>query len=295
MEDARHYSLANVDALWTAGNPIVLPIAGTPACHLHLHPSNGTIRLTTPFTPPEPDVAKWRNISFKPVAADAGDLAELTVVVEDNVHGAYGLLVTVADRLQLEDEPLAAAVATAIAKHRNIFAGKAALSQDKEVGLFGELLVLEVPDRQDRCWPGRRVLARAAQRGARLRLRRRASGGQDDRRRAASAHSARLHTARAAAGCPAELCSRSSSRAATQKAVALWRSSSRRSGRQVGRPPPEASTTRWRPSGWTDDDASSTRPSGPSGTSRVPMTSTSDFPAITLRPADARSFPTSPL
>jgi hypothetical protein len=142
-EDARHYSLANVDVLWTAGNPIVLPVAGTPACHLHLHPSNGTIRLTTPFTPPEPDVAKWRRISFKPVAADDGELAELTVVVEDNVQGAYGLLVTVADRLQLEGEPLAAAVATAIAKHRNTFAGKAALSQDKEVGLFGELLVLE--------------------------------------------------------------------------------------------------------------------------------------------------------
>jgi hypothetical protein len=143
MEDARHYSLANVDLLWTAGDPIVLPIAGTPACHLHLHPSNGTIRLTTPFTPPEPDVAKWRRISFKPVAADDGEVAELTVVVEDNVHGAYGLLVTVADRLQMEGEPLAAAVATAIAKHRNTFAGKAALSLDKEVGLFGELLVLE--------------------------------------------------------------------------------------------------------------------------------------------------------
>lgn len=143
MEDARHYSLANIDVLWTAGNPIVLPIAGTPACHLHLHPSNGTIKLTTPFTPPEPDVAKWRRISFKPVAADDGELAELTVVVQENVHGAYGLLVTVADRLQLAGEPLAAAVTTAIAEHRNTFAGKEALSQDKEVGLFGELLVLK--------------------------------------------------------------------------------------------------------------------------------------------------------
>jgi hypothetical protein len=143
IQDARHYSLANVDLLWTAGNPIVLPVAGTPACHLYLHPSHGTIKLTTPFTPPEPDLAKWRRISFKPVAGDDGDLAELTVLVEDSVHGAYGLLVTVADRLQLEGQPLAAAVATAIAEHRNTFAGRAALSQDMEVGLFGELLVLE--------------------------------------------------------------------------------------------------------------------------------------------------------
>ena len=143
INDARHYSLANVDAFWDAGNPTVLPIAGTPECTLDIHPTNGTITLVTPFTPPEPDVAKWRNITFKPVASDCEDLAELTVAVEDNLHGAYGLLTSIADQLQLEQEPLAAAVATAITKHRNMFAGKAGLSQDKEVGLYGELLVLE--------------------------------------------------------------------------------------------------------------------------------------------------------
>jgi len=143
INDARHYSLANVDAFWDAGSPIVLPIAGTPECTLDIHPAHGTITLTTPFTPPEPDVAMWRNINFRPVASGEGDLAELTVMVEDNLHGAYGLLASIADQVQLEGEPLAAAVATAIAKHRSMFAGKAALSQDKEVGLFGELLMLE--------------------------------------------------------------------------------------------------------------------------------------------------------
>ena len=143
VSDARHYTLANVDAVWDAGNPIVLPIVGTPQCALHIHPANSTITLTTPFTPPEPNVAKWRNINFRPVASDEGDLAELTVVVEDNLHAAYGLLTSVADQMQLGSEPLAAAVAVAIAQHRGMFAGKAALSEDKEVGLFGELLVLE--------------------------------------------------------------------------------------------------------------------------------------------------------
>lgn len=141
--DARHYSLANVDAFWSAGNPIVLPIAGTPSCTLDVHPANGTLTLITPFTPPEPDVAKWHNITFKPVASDEGDLGELTVFVEDNLHGAYGLLTSIADQVQLEHQPLAAAVASTIQKHRSMFAGKAGLSQDKEVGLYGELLVLE--------------------------------------------------------------------------------------------------------------------------------------------------------
>lgn len=143
IKDARHYSLANIDAFWKAGNAVVLPIAGLPECTLDIHPANGTITLTTSFTPPEPDVARWRNIDFRPVASDVGDLAELIVMVEDNLHGAYGLLTSIADQVQLEREPLAAAVASAIAKHRGMFAGKAALSQDKEVGMFGELLVLE--------------------------------------------------------------------------------------------------------------------------------------------------------
>lgn len=143
LNDARHYSLANVDAFWVAGNPVVLPISGAPTCTLDIHPANGAITLTTPFAPPEPDVAKWRNITFKPVASENGDMAELTVLVDGNLHAAYGLLTSIADGLQLEGEPLAAAVASAIQSHRGIFAGKAGLSQDKEVGLFGELLVLE--------------------------------------------------------------------------------------------------------------------------------------------------------
>ncbi|MGK5684012.1 PD-(D/E)XK motif protein [Actinoplanes sp. URMC 104] len=142
-DDARHLSMANVDIIWTSGHPMVLPIAGTPLCKLDLHPVHGTITLLTAFTPPEPDVAKWRNISFSPVNSDDENVGELTVSVEGNVHGAYGLLTSVADQLQLHQQPLAAAVATAIAKHRDLFAGKAGLSAEQEVGLFGELIVLD--------------------------------------------------------------------------------------------------------------------------------------------------------
>ncbi|MGY2059333.1 PD-(D/E)XK motif protein [Nocardia gipuzkoensis] len=143
INDARHYSLANIDAFWDSGNPVLLPIAGTPRCILDIDPANETIALITPFTPPEPDVAKWRNITFKPLACDGEDLAELTVAVEGNLHGAYSLLTSTADQLQLKHAPLAIAVATAITKHRDMFACTAGLSQDREIGLYGELLVLE--------------------------------------------------------------------------------------------------------------------------------------------------------
>ncbi len=142
-DDARHLSVANVDSIWRSGHPVMLPMTGSPACKLDLHPAKGTITLITAFNPPEPDVARWRSITFTPVASDEGDLAELTVSVDGNVHGAYGLLAAVADELQLHDEPLAAAVAIAITKHRNLFGGKEGLTAEKEIGLFGELMVLE--------------------------------------------------------------------------------------------------------------------------------------------------------
>ncbi|GAB2534505.1 PD-(D/E)XK motif protein [Nocardia heshunensis] len=143
VDDARHYSLANVDAFWDAGNPVLLPISGTPECVLDLDPANETIALITPFSPPEPDVSKWRNIALRIVASDGEDLAELSVAVEENLHGAYGLLTSAADQLQLEKAPLAVAIATAITKHRNMFASNIGLSLDREIGLYGELLVLE--------------------------------------------------------------------------------------------------------------------------------------------------------
>ena len=141
--DARHYSIAAIDLFWAANSPVVLPISGTPTCMLDVNPDRGTITLTTSFTLPEPDVARWRNISFRTISSDLGTLAELVVVVDDNLHAAYGLLTSIADQLQLARAPLAYAVATSIANHRTVFAGRSGLTQDKELGLFGELLVLE--------------------------------------------------------------------------------------------------------------------------------------------------------
>lgn len=141
--DARHYSLANLDAFWESGHPAALPIVGIPACKLLINPAARTITLVTPFTPPEPDVARWRNIDFRITRAYGGDDAELTISIRDNLHGAYGLVTSIADQLQLDGEPLAAAVAIAIQSHQDLFTGRSALSQDKELGLYGELLVLE--------------------------------------------------------------------------------------------------------------------------------------------------------
>ncbi len=141
--DARHLSYANLEAIWAAGNPQVLPVAGSPWCEIRLDPSAGVVMLRTVYELPEPDVAKLKNVAFEAVATDAGDIGEIAVRISGNVSGAYGLLATIVDALQVAHSPLALAVADGITTHREMLAARGALSENDEVGLFGELTFLE--------------------------------------------------------------------------------------------------------------------------------------------------------
>jgi hypothetical protein len=147
-DDARHLTFPTLDELWNNGAPIEIPIKGDPTCRLQLDPKNELITLVTIYESPEPDVARLKNVRFNAVSAGDEDLAELAIRVEGNVHGAYGLLATIADQLQIEKAPLAAAVAAGVARHRNVLASRGALTTEKEVGIFGELLLLEFLIRQ---------------------------------------------------------------------------------------------------------------------------------------------------
>jgi len=143
LDDARHLTYSTLDTVWNAGAPLVLPVKGTPACELRIDPVSRRITLVTGYQAPEPDLARLRNISFKAVTAGGEDFAEIAVSVDENVHGAYGLLATIADELQVEGAPLAAAVALSVSRYKDVLAARTGLSTQEEVGLFGELLFVE--------------------------------------------------------------------------------------------------------------------------------------------------------
>ncbi|MFE2997225.1 PD-(D/E)XK motif protein [Nocardia sp. NPDC059246] len=141
--DARHLTLSNLDRFWKGGSPLVLPIEGSPPCQLRLDQSLGQIALITEYRPPAPDLAKFKNIDFRVVRDDEGDHAAVVVQVDDDVHGAYGLLTAIADDLQVNKTPLASAVPQAVTRHKDLIAGRSGLTVEVEIGLFGELLALE--------------------------------------------------------------------------------------------------------------------------------------------------------
>ncbi len=98
--------------------------------------------MTEPETP-EPDVTKLKNVTFVGDSLRVPGRSELIVQVHNNLHGVYALILTIADELQTRGAPLTAAVATGISTHEDVLANRTAMSTEKQVGLFGELLLLE--------------------------------------------------------------------------------------------------------------------------------------------------------
>lgn len=143
--DARHLSPATVAALWASGHPIEVPVTGDPPCRLRLDPAHAELALVTAYEVPEPDLTRYRNVTHRAVVAENGYRSEISVRVEDNVSHAHAhaLLVDIADRLQLDRTPLAGAVAAAVTRHRALLTARAVMAVEEQVGLYGELLLLE--------------------------------------------------------------------------------------------------------------------------------------------------------
>ncbi|WCS17771.1 PD-(D/E)XK motif protein [Mycobacterium marinum] len=142
ITDARHLTFASLEMLWDGGAPLILPIQGRPRCEMEFDPDAKCITLVTDYQSPEPDLAKLQNISFEPMYVDDREVARITVRVDQNIHGAYGLLAVIADELQVAHSPLAAAVAAGVDQYREMLVARRSLTPEEEVGLVGELMFL---------------------------------------------------------------------------------------------------------------------------------------------------------
>lgn len=139
----RHPNLAMLDGYWTDGHAARLPVAGTPECWIELDPTHGEMKLALPADGNEPDVTKFRNIDLATFTDDGSVWWEIRVLVDDSLHEAYSLLTRVADLIQLDRQSVAMAVHTALEAYRTLLASRGALSEEQQVGLHGELLLVE--------------------------------------------------------------------------------------------------------------------------------------------------------
>lgn len=135
-------------------------IASSPETYLIVVP--GTDRLTLQsqmMTTVEPDVTAFRHIEYQ-VASDASGLNwhELTIHAGEDRFAAYQVLALIAELLR-SGVKFHDAVPVAVGALRELLARRARLSDEQQIGLMGELLVLEhglavTPDETLEAWLG---------------------------------------------------------------------------------------------------------------------------------------------
>ena len=142
--DDRHLTTAALYEHWNAGAAIAIPLHGEPELLLRIDAPRQRLTLRAPVSPhvsaPHNDLA---HVVVEVVTQSGGRFVEISTTDERLLADGYAMLSAIADRVQLDGvEPLAALHET-LATWRVILATRIRMSTEAEVGLFGELLVLE--------------------------------------------------------------------------------------------------------------------------------------------------------
>lgn len=160
QQDGRHLTREGLETYLSAGVSAALKIEGAPVVYVIIEPAGGTVALRAPFASrSDPDLAGYRHISTSTVQWNDRPWHELRVAGAPLVE-TYRVLCGIADRMQLGGQAFSPAVRDSLAALRQLFAQTTRLSNEQEVGLFGELFVLRhLIARMDgraavECWRG---------------------------------------------------------------------------------------------------------------------------------------------
>ena len=131
-------------AYFDAGHPAEQRLAEEPLCVLGIDPPRGELTLRTPATGSVIDVSAYRMIRTDIVEEPGDETVWFRVTVEARgiEYEAYSLLQAVTDQLQQGDD-LERALHVALDAFRGLLARAPRLSEDQEIGLFGELVALD--------------------------------------------------------------------------------------------------------------------------------------------------------
>lgn len=139
----RHVSAENFDRVLRGGVPVVLTVTGTPATFVFVDPRvpelGLRIEITTGGGATDTGLS---NISTRIALRDGKRYFEVVVTAADLFHDAYPVLCAVADRVQLGGLPPARALRATLNRMSSLLRTPDSFSREREIGLFGELLVL---------------------------------------------------------------------------------------------------------------------------------------------------------
>jgi len=139
----RHLTTAGLLQHWENGAPVAIPLGGAPRLDLRIDPPRDRLTLRAPIdasVEPPPNFLAHVTAEIK-IDGDGRHL-EISTTDERLVVDGYGMLMAVADRIQLDGMDPVVALDHTLATWQSILAMRTRMSLQTEVGLFGELLVV---------------------------------------------------------------------------------------------------------------------------------------------------------
>ncbi|QXG76732.1 PD-(D/E)XK motif protein [Modestobacter sp. L9-4] len=142
--NGRHLTAEALRQYIDQGSRALVPVPGDPVVVLVIDGANGSMCVDTPWDGiAVPELSAYEHLDSDVVFRDGVNWARLQVTGRQFLDDAHPLLAALADRMQLLNEAFSVAVTEVLASFETLFNKAEQLSREREIGLYGELLVLE--------------------------------------------------------------------------------------------------------------------------------------------------------
>lgn len=142
MTDPTRLNADTVEAYFHAGVPVALRLPGEPPRILRIDPPAQQVELWTPVDGPEPGVTSLARVTLHHDSLDGDPCYVLAVDARGARYEAYTVLAAIIDDLAA-GRPLSVATTRSLETYGDLLERRPRISEEKALGLVGELLVLE--------------------------------------------------------------------------------------------------------------------------------------------------------
>lgn len=139
----RHLAVAGIRRYLELGVPGELLVPGPPDAYLVVESTARTVAVHVAAGGPVPDLSRYENLRADSIFWKRRHWLRLSVSSAFKFEDLYPLLCLVLDGIQLNGQSFAASVIDALAAYEEVLTRRRSMSEADQIGLLGELLVVE--------------------------------------------------------------------------------------------------------------------------------------------------------
>ena len=141
--DARHLDAAALRTYLGSHVPLAQTVAGQGDVRLLYEPGEAALGIELDWDGVTVELDAWAHLSAPRVIRGGHNRQQCWVHGRDRLVAGYALLRAISDRVQLHGAPSSEAILESVAAMGDLLEPASRLSAEREIGLFGELLVLD--------------------------------------------------------------------------------------------------------------------------------------------------------